>query len=550
MARIGKTLFAAGAIAVAAGSSFVGCSSSTRNLGIGAHGGTSGAGGDAGADASSGDSGAGVDGPHEGGTPDDGGAGGDFSVAGMGPAPEACVVNDDCDDALACNGVETCVDGACKEGHPLCVSADADHCEVLCSEGASGAVCGAAQGKDADKDGHLSAACKAAPGDDCDDTNAKIHPGASESCDGFDNDCNGKSDLGDGLQVSGTTEVLWSNAKTSSIAYSPTDNVYGVALSRGTGPAGADPYNTALFVIGANNKPTITAVPLTSITSGYSGPTAITWGGTEFGIAYGDGSDGVKFRRAGADGLVHPQVDVSTLTSSLVSLSIARVPNGNWGIVWHEAFQSYHGVRGRTVNGADLVSGEFAIGSNGVGGQIAVLSGGFGAAFTVSSPATGSSVSLDNRSASFAPVKAQTLSTGAAANHAVVASNGAVFGVAWLDGANVVFRTMTDAGAAGCAPVTVAANGFIPGDIVSTGRGFLIVSGATKIEAQEVSNACVFGQRFTIDPDTAQTPHIAGGAKGFALAWDDNKFSAALKGVQTRTFGPQLLRLSAERDPA
>lgn len=42
---------------------------------------------------------------------------------------------------------------------------------------------------DADRDGYQ--ACQpSSPGDDCDDTNGKVYPGATEQCDGVDNDCN------------------------------------------------------------------------------------------------------------------------------------------------------------------------------------------------------------------------------------------------------------------------------------------------------------------------------------------------------------------------
>ncbi len=59
---------------------------------------------------------------------------------------------------------------------------------------------------DADGDGHgdptvWATACSAPSGyadtnDDCDDTNAVVHPGADEICDGVDDDCDGSIDLG------------------------------------------------------------------------------------------------------------------------------------------------------------------------------------------------------------------------------------------------------------------------------------------------------------------------------------------------------------------
>lgn len=64
-------------------------------------------------------------------------------------------------------------------------------------------VAGATDG-DADGDGYISAACcnlDAAQGglhcgNDCDDTRADVHPGATEICDGVDNNCDGQVDEG------------------------------------------------------------------------------------------------------------------------------------------------------------------------------------------------------------------------------------------------------------------------------------------------------------------------------------------------------------------
>jgi formylglycine-generating enzyme required for sulfatase activity len=60
--------------------------------------------------------------------------------------------------------------------------------ETLPDAGSDARVC------DADGDGHLSNECG---GEDCDDARADVHPGATDICDGDDNDCDGETDPGD-----------------------------------------------------------------------------------------------------------------------------------------------------------------------------------------------------------------------------------------------------------------------------------------------------------------------------------------------------------------
>lgn len=81
-----------------------------------------------------------------------------------------------CDDGLFCNGVETCVSGACAAGVAPCDAGcdeDTDEC---------------ADCVDADGDGRPSAACG---GNDCDDDDRNVFPGNREVCDldSVDEDC-------------------------------------------------------------------------------------------------------------------------------------------------------------------------------------------------------------------------------------------------------------------------------------------------------------------------------------------------------------------------
>lgn len=109
---------------------------------------------------------------------------------GLGPK---CLGDLDCQDTSVCNGFERCIAGhcappvkaACDDGNP-CTQDGCSEATGKCTHSPSGPT-------DKDFDGHQPVACG---GDDCDDSNGDVYTGATEKCDGLDNNCDGHVDEG------------------------------------------------------------------------------------------------------------------------------------------------------------------------------------------------------------------------------------------------------------------------------------------------------------------------------------------------------------------
>lgn len=94
---------------------------------------------------------------------------------------------DTCDSVLGC--LNTPDDSACSDGDPCTI----DTCDAAAGCGhTADPLCA---GQDGDGDGWVAAADG---GDDCDDNDAAVYPGAAEACNGIDDDCNAVVDDGYG----------------------------------------------------------------------------------------------------------------------------------------------------------------------------------------------------------------------------------------------------------------------------------------------------------------------------------------------------------------
>jgi MYXO-CTERM domain-containing protein len=126
-----------------------------------------------------------------------------------------CGVSCAFDNADASCQTGACVMGACHPGFDDCNQEDTDGCEVETASddehcGSCGNACAEGEScqdgtcrepcEDADGDGHDDEACG---GDDCDDDDASVHPGATEQCNQTDDDCNGQIDDSEACQDGG-----------------------------------------------------------------------------------------------------------------------------------------------------------------------------------------------------------------------------------------------------------------------------------------------------------------------------------------------------------
>jgi hypothetical protein len=451
-------------------------------------------------------------------------------------------------EGCTCGNGETCSAGSvCSADGSGCKLADGQAC--LTSADCASAAC-TVFNLDADNDGYRADATpvkfcgavksgyvssSASKGDDCNDANVDIHPGAPEICDGIDNDCDGKIDMAGNpaLKLSGNTVAIGAGTDAGVGAVGKT---YGVVFSN---------VETYYESLSQNNV----ATGKVELDPTYSyGPT-FGWDGTNLGIFYKTDDRNVHFRKATAAGLVNtPDIIVANAAGSAYDPSVVHMPGGNWLYAEWGAGYGADWAQTITFDGATPTGNVINLPQSSSLTSIALSGSIAGLAYHgVDSATNDMSIDFSTRDNGAAVVTQPIhLRTGVAAGSkpAIAARTGGGFAVMYNDGTSLFFEEVTTTGSVICGPLYKSFVDFEPDQMVPTKRGYLAVSGANgAVKAQEVIAGCTWGATFTgIGTSTIGTGYgsglanIAAATNGFAIVWDDRASTT----VYGRTFGLDL----------
>jgi hypothetical protein len=305
----------------------------------------------------------------------DAGAGGE--AVGGGAGASQCTSNADCAAFDACVRV-ACIDDRCVES-AYCPEPAEAACVATCSSNGAAITCGVAA-PDHDGDQHGDGRCSR--GDDCDDGDDRVYPGAEEVCDGVDGNCDGQSDLEE-LGLGGQTLPFLQTSEGSelgnlSTVWSSRARAFGVAWEQYSGEL--SPPLCFFNLLRTDGTAKLSAhLPVSDALEGALTP-SIAASDEYLGVAWIDlrsDAPGVYFKRyeASSGGSTAPLLVSSPTTNPIASDPqstpgnrpvIVALPHDGWAIFWiAEVSPGEDQVFGARINEAGEIAAGLLVGEPG-----------------------------------------------------------------------------------------------------------------------------------------------------------------------------------------